>query len=83
MVPMQVRQMEELRQSLPAEHASVYVCKNTLLKVAIKQLGGWKTLRKIAKVSPCVWEWCGGFDGRNCRAKVRGSSWMRMASLRQ
>ena len=47
----QVKQMEELRGAIPHEHASIYVCKNSLLKIAADQVDGWSSLRPVAKVS--------------------------------
>ena len=47
---LQVKQMEELRGSIPPDHASIYVCKNSLMKIAADQVDGWSSLRPIAKV---------------------------------
>lgn len=70
--------MEELRQSFPAEHTTVYVCKNSLMKIAADQIDGWSTLRSISKVILRVGseiETCFGFD----RNRMLGCLWMKMA----
>ncbi len=51
---LQVKQMTQFRQTLPAG-ATTYVCKNTLLKVAAEKQG-WQNLIPSAKVNH--WQSC-------------------------
>lgn len=44
-----VKQMQQFRRSLPAEGATLMVCKNTLLKNAAGQVEGWEDLKLSAK----------------------------------
>lgn len=44
-----VKQMMQFRRALPTEGATLMVCKNTLLKNAADQVGGWEDLKPAAK----------------------------------
>ncbi len=44
-----VKQMQQFRRSLPAEGATLMVCKNTLMKNAADQVEGWENLKPAAK----------------------------------
>jgi len=44
-----VKQMQQLRSSLPKEGATLLVCKNTLLKRAAEEVEGWGELKDAAK----------------------------------
>lgn len=44
-----VKQMQELRASLPKEGAKLMVCKNTLLRRAADEVEGWADLKTAAK----------------------------------
>ncbi|KAI8112716.1 hypothetical protein M9434_004036 [Picochlorum sp. BPE23] len=44
-----VKQMQQFRRSLPAEGATLLVCKNTLIKLAADQVEGWEELKPAAK----------------------------------
>ena len=44
-----VKQMQQFRRSLPADGATLVVCKNTLMKIAADRVGGWDELKPTAK----------------------------------
>eukprot|EP00210_Caulerpa_lentillifera_P008333 g7949.t1 len=41
--------MESFRNSIPQDQASVFICKNSLMRVAARKANGWKELAKLPK----------------------------------